>query len=476
MDYTTFPENRKHAYEYVKHLPGIIVMKGHRPYERPGTDYEEPIYQESNFYYLTGIEEEDAWFVWDLPNNKAHLFFTVLPEDTKMWMKVEDYEDKCKRIPADYYHKVEELPAFVNDLVSKGNVPIQILEITKESDIRTGCKLDDKVPFCNTELQYFLAEARVRKTPKEIVAMRRACDDTSKAFTAVMKRVRPGMTEIDIEAMWYLFAVRNSGTSGKHCAFLPISSFGPHSSILHHYAEDDVVSKSEDNCLLDAGTTFHFYCADVTRTFPVSGKFSGAHKFVYETVLDAQLSVIGAVKPGVLWADMHTLALQRIATHLLDAHIIRAPAGHPALSVADVLKMDLAAPFMPHGLGHMLGIDTHDVGGYHRGGPVRSTRPSFDRLRANRVLEPGMVITVEPGCYFNPCVVEPFIRDHPELAQYYDMDALKNTYYAVGGVRIEDDVLITPDGCEVLTSAPKTVEAIEALMASGKDLKAPFDE
>lgn len=472
MDYSTFTETRNHAYEYVKNLKGIVVMKAHNAYERPGTDYDHPQFPESNFFYLTGCDDIDAWFVWDLADNTSHLFFSIPPVSTKMWMKVEDFEDKKKYL-VDGHHKIEELPDFVNGLVSKGKVPVHILKITKEEEVRAACKLEASVPIENEELIYQLGEARVRKTPKELVIMRRACKDTSNAHIEVMKRVKPGMQETDVEALWYFYAVRNSGSYGFFLAFLPIVSFGPDSAILHHYAEDNVVSTPDQNCLLDAATTWGYYSSDITRTFPMSGKFDENRKFVYETVLMAQEAVIAMMKPGVMWSDCHKKSLLVIAERLIQEGVIKGPKGEK-ITPEFAVEKDIVAPFMPHGLGHMLGIDTHDVGGYHRGGPKPSEKPSFDRLRANRLLEPGMVITVEPGCYFNPNVINPYLKEHPEVKDYIDLEKIQNIFYPIGGVRIEDDVLVTENGCEVLTCVPKTVKDIEELMASGKDLPSLF--
>ena len=207
------------------------------------------------------------------------------------------------------------------------------------------------------------------------------------------------------------------------------------------------------------GCEYACYGADITCTFPASGHFSADQSLVYRAVLAAVDAVEGAMAPGVSWLHMHEISYRALLAGL-------AVPGGPLRAGSDVQAMmdaNLGATFMPHGLGHFLGIDTHDVGGYAPGAPPRDTRDGYKKLRTARVLEEGMYITVEPGCYFGDYLLDAALAD-PARARFIDTEALKR-FRGTGGVRIEDDVLVTADGCDVFTRVPRTVEEIEAAMA-----------
>jgi len=209
------------------------------------------------------------------------------------------------------------------------------------------------------------------------------------------------------------------------------------------------------------GCEYFCYSADVTTTFPANGKFSQRQKLVYNAVLNANQSVMAALKPGVAWPDMHRLAEKTILRALRDDCKILTG------DIDEMMAARLGAVFMPHGLGHFLGLDVHDCGGYNVGHPARSTEPGLRSLRTARVMQPRMFITVEPGCYF----IDPLLDDalaNPNHSKFINANELKN-YRGMGGVRIEDDVLITENGCENYTKVPRTVEAIEAYMKENNE-------
>jgi len=191
-----------------------------------------------------------------------------------------------------------------------------------------------------------------------------------------------------------------------------------------------------------------------SRSFPVNGKFSKEQAEIYNVVLASQQAVLDTMKPGVLWPDMHRLAYKVICEELKKIGLLKG-------DVHEMLKNHIAALFMPHGLGHFLGIDTHDPGGYPPG-IERIMEPGIKSLRSGRILESGMVITVEPGIYFIEHLLEPAFKD-PVKSQFLNVDKLKN-YMKFGGIRIEDDVIVTETGIENMTTAPRTIEDIEATM------------
>jgi len=185
--------------------------------------------------------------------------------------------------------------------------------------------------------------------------------------------------------------------------------------------------------------------------------FTEKQKIVYNAVLKANRAVFAACRPGVAWADMHLLANRVLLEELLSAGILRG-------SVTEMMSVNLAGRlFQPHGLGHFMGCDVHDVGGYLEGHPERATIPGLRSLRTARVLQANMVLTIEPGCYFIDFLIDRALAD-PELSQFIVADRL-NEYRGQGGVRIEDDVIITETGAELMNQVPRTVEEIEGWMA-----------
>eukprot|EP00475_Leptophrys_vorax_P042366 TRINITY_DN79933_c0_g1_i1.p1 TRINITY_DN79933_c0_g1~~TRINITY_DN79933_c0_g1_i1.p1 ORF type:complete len:242 (+),score=19.98 TRINITY_DN79933_c0_g1_i1:65-727(+) len=209
--------------------------------------------------------------------------------------------------------------------------------------------------------------------------------------------------------------------------------------------------------LLDMGGEYFTYGADITCSFPVNGKFTADQKLVYEAVLAAQRAVFAAMRPGVNWVDMHRLSERTMLEHLKAGGLLQG-------SVDDMMANHMGALFMPHGLGHFLGIDTHDVGGYNNAERVKE--PGVRSLRTTRDLQAGMVITVEPGCYFIDCLLDEALND-PKRAPFLVPSRVEQ-FRGFGGVRLEDDVVVTADGVENLTKCPRDVADVEAVMAGGE--------
>jgi Xaa-Pro dipeptidase len=212
-----------------------------------------------------------------------------------------------------------------------------------------------------------------------------------------------------------------------------------------------------DMAFFDMGAEYHFYGSDITCSFPVNGKFTKDQSLIYNAVLDAHNAVIAAMKPGINWVDMHKLAEKTILEWLKKWNIL----------VGDVDEMmveRVGAVFMPHGLGHLLGIDTHDPGGYPKG-TERPKEPGLKSLRTARNLQEGMVITVEPGCYFINALFVPAM-EHANTSKFFNREEIAR-FKDFGGVRIESDVLVSANGCKNMTSVPREISEIEAVMAGG---------
>jgi Xaa-Pro dipeptidase len=227
----------------------------------------------------------------------------------------------------------------------------------------------------------------------------------------------------------------------------------------HAARPNERILEDGDTCVLDMGAEFAGYATDITRSYPVNGVFTPDQKIVHNAVYEAQQAVLKAMKPGVKWADMHKLAERVILTHLRAAGILVAD------SVEELERAYIGAVFMPHGLGHMLGLNVHDVNG-KLPGDAPLTEPGVNYLRLTRELAEGMFVTVEPGVYFNDPTLDKALRN-PSQAKYINVEVLKR-FRGTGGCRLEDDVLITKDGAENLTILPTSVEEIEEIIADAK--------
>uniref|UniRef100_A0A182NND5 RAP domain-containing protein n=1 Tax=Anopheles dirus TaxID=7168 RepID=A0A182NND5_9DIPT len=298
---------------------------------------------------------------------------------------------------------------------------------------------------------------RVIKSADEIEILRYVARVSSDAHKAVMKVMKPGMHEYQAEAEFLRHSYAVGGC--RHVSYTCICGAGTNSAILHYGhagSPNDCAIRDGDMCLFDMGANYGGYAADITCSYPANGKFTEDQKLVYNAVLAARDAVCGAAREGVSWVDMHLLANRVMLEELRKAELLRG-------DVDEMMEAGLNAIFQPHGLGHFLGLDVHDVGGYLPGCPERSTRAGVNRLRTARTLKAGMYLTIEPGCYF----IEPLLNKaytDPNLSKFLvkeNLDRFRN----FGGVRIEDDVLITKTGIDNFTLVPRTVEEIEAWMA-----------
>ena len=209
------------------------------------------------------------------------------------------------------------------------------------------------------------------------------------------------------------------------------------------------------------------YASDITCSYPVKGTFTKDQRDIYEYVLDAQLSVIRQLRPGVSWLEMHRESERAILRGLIKCGVLNTN-GRDDLTqvVEEMLEVDLGAVFMPHGLGHLIGLDTHDVGGYSPGTPHRSPRPGVKKLRTARIMEEGVAITVEPGCYFIDPLLDMALADDRQK-KFMNRERLAD-FRGFGGIRLEDNVVVTADGCINLTLCPRAVQEVLDVMSGGQ--------
>jgi Xaa-Pro aminopeptidase len=392
--------------------------------------------QDSTFHYLTGFPEPEAAAVL-MPGHPEHPFVLfVRPRDRERetWDgRRAGPEGARARYGADVAYPMERLPellpkflenveqvhyAFGRDAAADARM-FAALEAVKRR-VRQGVR----APSVFRDPHVLINEMRLFKTPAELDLMRRAAAISADAHAQAMRALRPGIHEYEIEAL-IEYAFRRNGASGP--AYNTIVGSGVNATILH-YIENEAPCREGELLLVDAGAEFEGYAADITRTFPVSGRFTPPQRALYEVVLDAQMKAIDVVRPGNTFFQVHEVALRALVEGMVRVGILK---GSPE----DLIRDEAYTPYFMHKTSHWLGLDVHDVGDYKDGGEWRK-------------LQPGMVLTVEPGLYFGED-----LREVPES-------------YRGMGIRIEDDVLVTEGNPEVLTAAtPKTVEEVESTMA-----------
>lgn len=425
---------------------------------RHDTDHENLFRQESYFHWAFGVEEPDCFGAICVTTGKSILFVPRLGVEYAVWMgKVPTSADFVEKYAVDEAYYVDEIAKFFE---GKGaTLLINHGQNTDSGEFSPAVTCDgiQGIPSDNAILFPAIATCRVYKTPEEIEVLRYAAKVSSNAHIEVMKAVRPGMSEFQLESLFLHHCYFHGGC--RHASYTCICATGGNSAVLHYGhagAPNSHIIKDGDFCLFDMGAEYTCYGADITCTFPANGRFTERQKIVYTAVLDACQAVIAAMRPGIAWVDMHLLAERIICAALLDAGLLQG-------SLDDMIVARVPALFMPHGLGHLLGIDTHDVGGYPEG-VVRPAVAGLRRLRTARVLEADMYLTVEPGLYFIDAILQPAFDD-PKHGPFLVRDRIQE-FIGIGGVRIEEDVLVTATGCEVLSVVPRSIADIEATMAS----------
>ncbi|MFN1835711.1 aminopeptidase P family protein [Balneola sp. MJW-20] len=421
---------------------GAVFIQGAEISYRFNTDYEYPFRQESNFWYLTGVNEPECALILDLKNEDYHLFIPKRDASYAVWHGYvnsrEWYMDTYK---PDHLHYINDILTVLNEI---GPDKVYCLN-EEQAEFLEG--LNKKLETDTESLEDALTYCRVLKTEGELDLMREAARVNNLAHLTVMRQIRPGMMEYELKGIFTKVQHENGLLQD---AYNGIFAGGKNSAILH-YVENNSRVNDGDMFLLDAGHECKGYASDITRTYPANGKFTKAQASVYQAVLDALNTVIEMVEPGVKMEDLHMHAARIMMEGLKSEGLITG-------SMDDIMENNIFALFFPHGLGHFLGLDTHDVGGYPKG-VERIDRPGIQFLRARRELQPGMVITVEPGIYFVPALLEPALKDEKQ-SEFLIASRLRELF-DFGGIRIEDDIVVTDDGYENLTNVPKEISDIE---------------
>lgn len=424
---------------------GVVFIQGADIMYRYDTDYEFPFRQESNFWYLTGVNEAECSLVLDLKNEEYHLFVPERDAQYAVWHGyVKTKEQYQEEYQPDHLHYRNDILKVLNELKPETVYCIDDEQAEFVEDLNRGFNVETEA------LVNALTYCRVLKTDWELDQLREACRVNDLAYLEVMKSIKPGMYEYEMKAIFNKVQIENGLMQD---AYNGIFASGVNASILHYVVNKSKI-KDGDLFLMDSGFECNGYASDYTRTFPANGKYSDVQKGIYNSVLAGMDKVLDSIKPGVKMEDLHLLAARTMMEGLKDMGVVKG-------NIDDMMEENIFALFFPHGLGHFLGLDTHDVGGYPKG-VDRIERPGIKFLRARRELQPGMVITIEPGIYFVPAVLEPAIAD-PEKNQFLNTEKVESLL-GFGGVRIEDDIIVTEDGLENMTNVPKKVDEIESLM------------
>jgi len=438
---------------------GIVLLQGGGPWTVYSSDMDSVFRQESYFHYLFGVENENFYGAIDLRTGRSMLFMPRLPPEHAVWMgPIDTPEEVREKYCVDEVHYVDDLASVLAE--SAPPVLHTLVGVNSDSSASTqpaefkGIEAFEKE---TDSLHTILTEARVIKTPEEIRVLEFANEIASAGHIQMMRECKPGMMEYQLESVFLNHCYREGGC--RHAPYTPICGSGPNAAVLHYGhagAPNNRRMLDGDLVLCDMGCEYHGYDSDITTTFPVNGKFTDDQKLVYNAVLTAHKEVIRTIKPGISWPAMHRLAHKTMLQALKAGGLLQG-------EVDAMMRMHVGALFMPCGLGHFIGLDTHDVGGYLPGHPPRIMEPGIKHLRTARVLQEGMVITVEPGIYFNRFLLDPALED-PALQEFFIKDRILS-FMSIGGVRHEDCVVVTADGCRSLSNVPREVEEVEAVMA-----------
>lgn len=488
----------------------VVFLEGGASQTRFDSDHEPIFRQESYFWWLTGVKEPDCKLMMmkktDASDNIVDCFTTTLfvprlpPEYAIIMGKIRSLDEWKEMYCVDevcHNDKVEDVllraleqggdvdskdQPLIHSTIQHNHISISkqspfiingLLLLMKGPNSDSG-KMYNPPALHNPNLQKYadmdilfpiLAECRVRKSPAELRLMRQITEITSFAHAYVMRNVQADkMMEYQVESLFRHYCYYNYGC--RLTGYTSICGCGPDAAILHygHTGEpNNRPIKSGQMGLFDMGAEYMCYGSDVTCSYPVNGKFTDRQRIIYQAVYNAQVAVYRLMKPGISYCDCHKAAEAAILLSLVDAGLV-IPCDK---TIAELVELRLGAVFMPHGLGHFIGIDTHDVGGYLPGHPERSTLPGLKALRTSRILQANMVLTVEPGCYFINHLLNEALAEDSEVARYLNHIEI-DTYRDFGGVRLEDVVQVTEDGIVNYTLCPRTIGEIESVMTGGK--------
>jgi Xaa-Pro aminopeptidase len=440
---------------------GIILLPGNPEAAMNYPDNPYHFRQDSNFLYYFGLDHPDLAGVLDVDSGEDHIFGNDVDIDDIIWMGPQpSIKERAEKVGVRNTASLAKLDAFIGEAISKG----RRIHITPSYRGKTLLQLEKLFSIHNNQVRQYISEELIQgivsmrsiKDELEVRELEHAIDVAWKMHTTAMKMAKPGIVEQDIAGAIEGLAISHGGP----VSFPVILSMD--GQTLHNHYHGNILQEGR-MMVVDAGceSALH-YASDITRTVPVGGKFNQRQKEIYEIVLNANMEVIKAIRPGIYYKDIHLLAAKTIANGLKEIGLMKG-------NTDEAVAVGAHALFFPHGLGHMLGLDVHDMEGLgenyigYDDTVKRSEQFGLAFLRLARKLQPGFVVTDEPGIYFIPALIDLWKRGnkHTTFINYDKVESYKD----FGGIRIEDDILVTAESCRVLGKAiPKTVSELESVM------------
>ena len=444
---------------------GLIIIQGNH---EASCNYPDNTYwfrQDSTFLYFFGLQREDLVGVLDCDSGKDYIFANDYDIDDVIWTgPLPSVKELAASVGVKNTGSLADLEKFLHDshlspLASQIHyLPPYRADNRRQLSMLLGIKYEAIPRYASMELILACVKQRSIKSDEEIAEIEKAIATAYNMHVGAMKMAMPGRYEYELAGFMQGEAWKGNGP----VSFPVIMTI--HGETLHNHNHNHRLEKGR-MLVMDAGCETEMnYCSDITRSVPVGGRFDARQKAIYEIVLAANMEAIRVTRPGITYQEVHTAASRILAQGYKDLGILKG-------NLDDIVANGAHSLLMPHGLGHMMGLDVHDMENYGQinVGYDKETRPSnqfgLGSLRCGRRLQPGFVITDEPGCYFIPALIDKWHAEgtNKKFINFTELEKWKD----FGGIRIEDDILVTADGCRVLGKPiPKTVAEIEATMNS----------
>ena len=459
FDQKTYIERRKNLRKNVS--SGVLLFLGNQDvaYNYPANPY--TFRQDSNFLYFFGLKEQNLAAVIDVDSGEEILFGNDADMDDIIWMGPQPLtREKAASVGVDKSAPLGELDKFIKKATQAGRKVHFLPPYRGETKIQLEQLLEipaaDTTKHVSEELIKAVVKLRSYKSDEEVAEIERMVDVAYNMHTTAMKMAYPGIKEQEIVGKVEGIPISFGGA----VSFPVILSMN--GETLHNHYHGNILQEGR-LMVIDTGADSEWgYASDITRTVPVGGKFSPQQKEIYEIVLKANEETIKAIRPGVFFRDLHWLAAEIIVDGLKGLGLMKG-------DTKEAVKQGAHAMFFPHGLGHMMGMEVHDMDGIgenfvgYDDEVKRSDQFGLAFLRLGRRLEKGFVVTIEPGCYFIPALIDLWKKEG-KFTEFINYEKVE-TYKSFGGVRIEDDILVTENGYRLLGKPiPKTVSEIENTM------------
>lgn len=437
----------------------LVLLQGGQDVPICNSDVTYPFRQEPFFMWTFGVTDPLCYAALEIDTGTTHLFVPRYPEEFCVWMGPQlTFDEFRKKYGIANVYYATEIAEVLQSLEPT------VLLLLHGCNTDSGLEMEpahfdgiDLFDLDTSTLYPEMSELRVVKTDYELEVINYVTELTAAAMRGILKYVKPGLMEYQCESEFLHFIYSMGGC--RHAAFTSTCASGPNTAILH-YGHAGMPNNGKlvcgEMCLFEMGASYFGYSTAIACSFPVNGKFTNEQRIIYESVLRVSHAVQNEARPGTSWSCMYILGNRILLSGLKDAGLLKG-------DISVMVTAGLGAIFQPYGLGHLIGMDVHDVGGYLPESPPRLKHPKgMERLRTSRILKKGMVLTIEPGCYFIDYLLDCAIND-PLLQQFLVMDVI-NRFRTLGGVRIEDLFVVTEIGVKKLGEVPRTVDEIEDYM------------